>query len=603
MTKRFKRSLGISLLLAALFAGLALFLYLPHVHAYNVPISPGDHFEGVCPVCGGNEASIADIISQPTCTSGTHVWVYCNTIVGSVGEADIPALGHNYVLISSVEPTCTSAGSRSYSCSRCGAATSESLAALGHKYVSKVINEATCTEDGLTKYTCSRCGNSYEKTVEALGHEWGEEETVEATCTEDGHRRKECERCGEIEEETYPALGHSLGTFTVVKAETCTEDGTREAVCSRCGEKVRKSIHALGHEYPEEWTLEKAATYFAEGLESKTCSRCGDRITQTIPKKNIVPIIAGGAGGIAVLGGLWYFLRKKLRRKVAEEVAKELFKPSVESRTVVISSQNEGLVKSLKGKTFLQVNACDEEGLAESVADNGPDLVILDPCDENTLKRLPELKEELQAQEETEESADPGTAASGQEASDAKTAGETESPSSTEEEEEPAELVFGLILEKDTIERNRDLLRTYKEDGLISGYTDTESGNYVVLTKLVLPVLKPKAGSDESLDNIGSIADLLGIPVISTVLSAYTSGRDIKAVLDEGDIGVSETATIIGDIASILGLDTLGSVVGLVGDVESIRDAADEEAGAYERKEGVSGAKDIVEVVTDLLDK
>gem|GEM_PF-2384489 len=603
MTKRFKRSLGISLLLAALFAGLALFLYLPHVHAYNVPISPGDHFEGVCPVCGGNEASIADIISQPTCTSGTHVWVYCNTIVGSVGEADIPALGHNYVLISSVEPTCTSAGSRSYSCSRCGAATSESLAALGHKYVSKVINEATCTEDGLTKYTCSRCGNSYEKTVEALGHEWGEEETVEATCTEDGHRRKECERCGEIEEETYPALGHSLGTFTVVKAETCTEDGTREAVCSRCGEKVRESIHALGHEYPEEWTLEKAATYFAEGLESKTCSRCGDRITQTIPKKNIVPIIAGGAGGIAVLGGLWYFLRKKLRRKVAEEVAKELFKPSVESRTVVISSQNEGLVKSLKGKTFLQVNACDEEGLAESVADNGPDLVILDPCDENTLKRLPELKEELQAQEETEESADPGTAASGQEASDAKTAGETESPSSTEEEEKPAELVFGLILEKDTIERNRDLLRTYKEDGLISGYTDTESGNYVVLTKLVLPVLKPKAGSDESLDNIGSIADLLGIPVISTVLSAYTSGRDIKAVLDEGDIGVSETATIIGDIASILGLDTLGSVVGLVGDVESIRDAADEEAGAYERKEGVSGAKDIVEVVTDLLDK
>lgn len=119
----------------------------------------------------------------------------------------------------------------------------------------------------------------------------------------------------------------------------------------------------------------------------------------------------------------------------------------------------------------------------------------------------------------------------------------------------------------------------------------------------MLPVLKPKAGSDESLENIGSMADLLGIPVISTVLSAYTSGRDIKAVLDEGDIGVSETATIIGDIASILGLDTLGSVVGLVGDVESIRDAADEEAGAYERKEGVSGAKDIVEVVTDLLDK
>jgi len=553
-----------------------------------------------CPVCGSTTCKVIDPVTDESCTTTGTAYVQCtNVACNEMFMATIPALRHNWNLTSSTPATCTAAGSNNYSCTRCGATTSEASAALGHKYVSKVIDEATCTEDGLTKYTCSRCGNSYEKTVEALGHEWGEEETVEATCTEDGHRRKECERCGEIEEETYPALGHSLGTFTVAKAETCTEDGTREAVCSRCGEKVNETIPALGHDYPEEWTLEKAATYFAEGLESKTCSRCGDRITQTIPKKNIVPIIAGSAGGIAVLGGLWYFLRKKLRRKVAEEVAKELFKPSVESRTVVISSRNEELVKSLKGKTFLQVNACDEEGLAESVADNGPDLVILDPCDEDTLKRLPELK----AQEETEESADPGTAASGQEASDAKTAGETESPSSTEEEEEPAELVFGLILEKDTIERNRDLLRTYKEEGLISGYTDTESGNYVVLTKLVLPVLKPKAGSDESLDNIGSIADLLGIPVISTVLSAYTSGRDIKAVLDEGDIGVSETATIIGDIASILGLDTLGSVVGLVGDVESIRDASDEEAGAYERKEGVSGAKDIVEVVTDLLDK
>ena len=553
------------------------------VHAYPETIVPEQEY-GECPNCHNNTARIEMITStsgQRTCTNGVSATIYCTSCGMENYPVTIPALDHNYVLTSSVEPTCTSAGSRSYSCSRCGATTSESLAALGHKYVSKVIDEATCTEDGLTKYTCSRCGNSYEKTVEALGHEWGEEEEVEATCTEDGHRRKECERCGEIEEETYPALGHSLGTFTVVKAETCTEDGTREAVCSRCGERVKESIHALGHDYPEEWTLEKAATYFAEGLESKTCSRCGDRITQTIPKKNIVPIIAGGAGGIAVLGGLWYFLRKKLRRKVAEEVVKELFKPSVESRTVVISSKNEELVKSLKGKTFLQVNACDED----------------------TLKRLPELKEELQAQEETEESADPGTAASDQVTSDAETAGETESPSCTEEEEELAELVFGLILEKDTIERNRDLLRTYKEEGLISGYTDTESGNYVVLTKLVLPVLKPKAGSDESLDNIGSVADLLGIPVISTVLSAYTSGRDIKAVLDEGDIGVSETATIIGDIASILGLDTLGSVVGLVGDVESIRDAADEEAGAYERKEGVSGAKDIVEVVTDLLDK
>nr|MCR5067940.1 hypothetical protein [Erysipelotrichaceae bacterium] len=99
----------------------------------------------------------------------------------------------------------------------------------------------------------------------------------------------------------------------------------------------------------------------------------------------------------------------------------------------------------------------------------------------------------------------------------------------------------------------------------------------------------------------GKIADLLGIPGVSTVINVYTSGRDIKSTLEEGELGVSETATIISDIASILGLDTVGSIAGLVGDVEGIRDAVDEESGAYEQKEGVSAAKDIVEVVSDII--
>ncbi|MBR6233324.1 MAG: hypothetical protein IKQ98_05820, partial [Erysipelotrichaceae bacterium] len=69
------------------------------------------------------------------------------------------------------------------------------------------------------------------------------------------------------------------------------------------------------------------------------------------------------------------------------------------------------------------------------------------------------------------------------------------------------------------------------------------------------------------------------------------------------ELSVSSTATVIGDIASILGLDTVASVAGLVDDVDSIKSAVDKEAGAYERKYGVEGAKDIVDVVSDIISK
>ena len=120
---------------------------------------------------------------------------------------------------------------------------------------------------------------------------------------------------------------------------------------------------------------------------------------------------------------------------------------------------------------------------------------------------------------------------------------------------------------------------------------------------MVLPIMKPDLKSDESLENIGSVADLLGIPGVSAVISAYTAGRDIKSTLEEGELGVSGTATIIGDIASVLGLDTVASVAGLVDDVDSIKAAVDREAGAHERKSGVNAAKDVVEVVSDIINK
>ena len=141
------------------------------------------------------------------------------------------------------------------------------------------------------------------------------------------------------------------------------------------------------------------------------------------------------------------------------------------------------------------------------------------------------------------------------------------------------------------------------EDKKIVNYVAYGCGAYEALVKLILPVLKPDIKSDESLDNLGKIADAMGIPFISTLVNVYTSGKDIKETLEEGELGVSETAAIIGDIASILGLDKLADVAGLVDDVDSIRKAIDEESGAHEEVSGVKAGKDIVEVVGDIISK
>ena len=47
----------------------------------------------------------------------------------------------------------------------------------------------------------------------------------------------------------------------------------------------------------------------------------------------------------------------------------------------------------------------------------------------------------------------------------------------------------------------------------------------------------------------------------------------------------------------------MAEVAGLVDDIDSIKGVLDKEAGAYEGKSGISGAKDIVDVIKDLSGK
>ena len=66
-------------------------------------------------------------------------------------NTDPPAQVHDYQQTASQEPSCTAAGSVTYTCTDCGESYTEQIPALGHDY-------AAADDEGDTVYTCTRCG-------------------------------------------------------------------------------------------------------------------------------------------------------------------------------------------------------------------------------------------------------------------------------------------------------------------------------------------------------------------------------------------------------------------------------------------------------------
>ena len=143
----------------------------------------GKEFTEVVPATGHS-------FSDPTCTQAKG----CS--VCGVTEGD--ALGHNYV---------------SGKCERCGsemAGHEEKPAGCNHEYNLSAQKAPTCTVAGSFTYTCDQCGDTYTDTVAAKGHVY-----TDATCD----APKTCRVCNATE---GSALGHSYADGT------CTRCGTAD---------------------------------------------------------------------------------------------------------------------------------------------------------------------------------------------------------------------------------------------------------------------------------------------------------------------------------------------------------------------------------------
>ena len=182
------------------------------------------------------------------------------------------------------QPTCTAEGTKTKTCTQCGATVTETIAKLSHSYTTTVV-APTCTTNGYTLHKCSVCGTSYkDSTTKATGHSYGNSVvTKQPTCTSEGTAIKTCTKCNATVTETIPKTSHKYANTVV--APTCTTDGYTLHKCSVCGTSYKDSTtKATGHSYGNS-VVTKQPTCTSEGTKTKTCTKCNATVTEKLPAK------------------------------------------------------------------------------------------------------------------------------------------------------------------------------------------------------------------------------------------------------------------------------------------------------------------------------
>ena len=182
------------------------------------------------------------------------------------------------------QPTCTSEGTKTKTCTQCGATVTETIAKTSHKYVATVV-APTCTTNGYTLHKCSVCGTSYkDSTTKATGHSYGNSVvTKQPTCTAEGTKTKTCTKCNATVTETIAKTSHKY--VDTVIAPTCTTDGYTLHKCSVCGTSYKdNTTKATGHSYGNS-VVTKQPTCTSVGTAIKTCTKCNATVTEKLPAK------------------------------------------------------------------------------------------------------------------------------------------------------------------------------------------------------------------------------------------------------------------------------------------------------------------------------
>ena len=222
--------------------------------------------------------------NDATCTAPKTCSV-CKITEGS-------ALGHKYETAWSKD-----ADKHWHKCSRCDDKKDEAA----HEWDEGLITTPpTCTTAGTRTFTCNVCSEKKTETIKAKGHTKGavvKENEIAANCTSGGSYDEVvyCTDCREKlsrEKKTVDALGHDR-IHHDAKAATCTEKGWEAYdTCSRCDYTTYKETPAAGHSFElekvDEKYLKSEATCAAPAVYYKSC-KCGEKGTDTFEYGTVNP--------------------------------------------------------------------------------------------------------------------------------------------------------------------------------------------------------------------------------------------------------------------------------------------------------------------------
>ncbi len=139
---------------------------------------------------------------------------------------------------------------------------------------------SSCTSKGTATYHCSKCGANITRETKAPGHKWGKWKTTkEATCIKKGEETRTCKVCGKKETRKTSKADHEWGEWSVTKGATCTETGTREHTCRVCRETKKETIKKAPHTWGK-WEIIVEATDHSPGTRAHTCEICGAQETE-----------------------------------------------------------------------------------------------------------------------------------------------------------------------------------------------------------------------------------------------------------------------------------------------------------------------------------
>ena len=195
-----------------------------------------------------------EVTLDATCTADGVLTMTC-TLCQTTQTQNIPALGHIFESgscsvcgaleackehswdegVVTEEQTCWIPGTRTHTCTLCGA-TKEEYIYPGHDtYVAQVI-EPSCTATGKEITKCTRCAYSYDRTLPKADHSYVPGETVAPTCTEDGYTAYSCANCDATTQgDLVYHTGHRWTENTCDYCGTVCEHSFIDGICTLCG--------------------------------------------------------------------------------------------------------------------------------------------------------------------------------------------------------------------------------------------------------------------------------------------------------------------------------------------------------------------------------